>query len=210
MINNNLYIITDSYKNLPNDKHNYTYFKVTDNGLKKEFTIKGFTSVGISKVAKDGMFITTISDDYNRKGSKLLYYNGKNLKTIDKNYYYDVIGIYDNKLLYYKNDSYFSTEQKNLKTFYLYDGKNKTKAFDLEVNYNEGLNGYEYKDGILIELTYESSTSLYKYNGKKIQKLDTPYMYKIIALDIIDNKVYIRYSYGEESTSILGTIIDLK
>lgn len=210
MINNNLYIITDRYKNIPKDKHNYTYFKVTDNGIKKELTIKGYSSAGISKVVKDGMFITTTSSDYNRKGSKLLYYNGKKLKTVDKNYYYDVIGIYDNKLLYYKSTSYFGSEEKNLKTFYLYNGKNNTKAFDLNINYYEGLNGYEYKDGILIELTYESSTTLYKYDGKKVEKLDTPYMFRIIDLDIIDNKAYIKYSDGEESTAILGTIVNLK
>lgn len=209
MINNDLYIITIKYKNMPNDKKNYTYYKVTDKGLKKEFTIKGYSSSGISKVVKDGMFITTVSNDYERKGSKLLYYNGKKFKTIDKNYYYNVIGIYDNKLLYYKSTSYFGSEEQNLKTFYLYTGKEHIKAFDLDVNYYEGLYGYEYEDGIIIELTYESSTSLYKYTNNKLEKLDTPYIFRVSGLDVIDNKAYIKYSDGEESTKLLGTIIDL-
>lgn len=210
MINDTLYVITNKYKNMLKDKNNYTYFKVTEDGLKKDFSINGYSYVGISEVVKNGIFLTTISDDYDRKGSKLLYYDGNNTKIIDENYYYDVIGIYDNKLLFYKSDSYFGSEKQSLKTFYLYNGKNNTKAFDLNINYYEGLNGYEYEDGILIELIYESSTVLYKYNGEKIIKLNTPYMFNIIALDIIDNKAYIKYSDGEESTSVLGTIINLK
>lgn len=31
MINKNLYIITDKYKGNLKDKHDYTYFKITDN-----------------------------------------------------------------------------------------------------------------------------------------------------------------------------------
>lgn len=209
MIDDDLYISTFKYKNKLRDKNNYTYFKVTDSGLKKVFTINRVSSSSISKVAKNGFIITIVSNDYKRKGSKLLYYNGKKFKTIDKNYYYNVIGIYDNKLLYYKNTSYFGSEENNLKTFYLYDGKGNTKAFDLDVNYYEGLYGYEYDGGILIELTYESSTSLYKYSNNKLEKLDTPYIFSIISLDVVDNKAYIKYSDGEESTSILSTIIDL-
>lgn len=208
MVENQLYIITYKYK--AHDKMDYTYFKVTDSGLKKDFVMNGYSSAGISKVLKDGMFITTVSSDYNRKGSRLLYYDGNSFKTVDKNYYYDVIGIYDNKLLYYKNTSYFGSESANLKSFYLYNGKNSIRAFDLDISYYEGLNGYEYEDGILIEVTYESSTIFYKYDGQKVEKLDIPYMFRIIDLDIIDNQVYIKYSDGEESTSILGTIIDLK
>lgn len=208
MFENELYVITYKYK--AHDKMEHTYFKVTDSGLKKDFVIKGYSSAGISKVVRNGMFLTAVSDDYKRKGSRLLYYDGNSFKTVDKNYYYDVIGIYDNKLLYYKNISYFGSESDNLKTFYLYNGKNSIKAFDLDVNYYEGLNGYEYEDGIMIELTYESSTLLYKYDGKKVEKLETPYMFRIIDLAIIDNQAYIKYSDGEESELILGTIINLK
>ncbi len=45
--------------------------------------------------------------------------------------------------------------------------RKKTKAFDLNVDNFETIIGYEYDDGLLIEVAYESFTMLYKYDGKK-------------------------------------------
>lgn len=212
MIEDNLYIITSKYKNKHKNMLNYTYFKVTEKGLEKDFSINNTSQISSSKIIKGGLFIGTTNDsDNNAKGNKLLYIKNGKSKTIDKNYFYEIIGIFDNKLLYYKNKHFYGTYGENLITFYLYNGKNSTKAFDLDVNYFECIRGYEYEDNILIEVTYESSTHLYKYDGKTIKEIDTPKnFFRIIALDIIDNKAYITYSDAEESASILGTIIDLK
>lgn len=157
------------------------------------------------------MVISAIVDDYVGKGNKLYYVSDGKIITVDKDYYYDVIGVYDNKLLYYKNASYFGEGSDNLKTFYLYDGVNSVKAFDLDIGYFEGMTGYEYDGGILINLYYESSEDLYKYDGKKIEKLKLPSpLYSIIDIDIVDDKAYIVYRDGEESFLKHGTIIDLK
>ena len=94
-------------------------------------------------------------------------------------------------------------------SFYLFDGQSITPAFDLQPGSYEAIDGYTYDDGVLIEISHESSVSLYKYDGQTLEELDTPYIFSIIALDIIDGKAYIRYSDGEESTAILGTIIAL-
>lgn len=198
-----LYIITKK-------KRNYVYYKLTDSGLKKDFVIENVMGV-TEKTVKNGMFIET-NKDYNEytKGNQLLYvYDGK-IKKVDSDYRYYMIGIVNNKFCYYKNEYNYGTYDKNLETFYLYDGKKKTKAFDLNVDNFEAIIGYEYDDGLLIEVVYESFTTLYKYDGKRIIKLDTPdNFYSIIGLEIVDNKAYIRYSDGEESFTSLGTIITL-
>ena len=74
----------------------------------------------------------------------------------------------------------------------------------------EGMSGYEYEDGILIEVVYESKTYLYKYDGKTVKEVKLPeYIYRINYLDIIDGKAYINYSDGEESFERLGMIVEL-
>jgi len=78
------------------------------------------------------------------------------------------------------------------------------------VGFFETIEGYEYEGGLLIEISYELSTELYKYDGGKVEKLETPSnFYSIIGLDIIDDKAYIKYSEGEESIESAGTVIDL-
>lgn len=211
MVGDELYVSTMLYKSKNSDKFNYTYYKVKDKGLVKDFSMNNYSSVGIQKVVRDGVIVFANKDDYVAKGNKLFYINNGKLKTIDKDYYYDVIGIYDNKLLYYKNISYFGTEEENLKTFYFYDGINSTKAFDLDIGYFEDINGYEYENGIVIEVIYESATYLYKYDGKIVQKIEIPdYFFRMEGLDIIDDNAYIIYIDGEESFERLGAIIDLK
>lgn len=204
IINKKLYI-------MEKEKKNYVYYKLTDDGLKKEFTIKNASSV-TEKIVKDGMFIAT-NKDYKEKtkGNQLLYVHDSKIKKVDKNYSYYMVGIINNKFCYYKNKYDYGTYDKNLSTFYLYDGEKNIKVFDLDVDNFETIIGYSYDDGLLIEVAYESLTTLYKYDGKKVIKLDTPdRFYKIISLEVIDNKAYIRYSAGEEEVSSLGTIINLK
>lgn len=203
IIDKKLYIITK-------EKENFIYYKLTDNRLEKDFSIKNVMSV-TEKIVKDGMFIEA-NKDYKESvnGNKLLYVHDGNIKKVDSNYSYYMIGVIDNKFCYYKNKYDYGTYDKNLKTFYLYDGKKSTKAFDLDVDNFEEITGYEYNDGLLIEASYESSTTLYKYDGKKVIKLNTPdNFYNIISLEVIDNKAYIRYSKGEEEVTTVGTIIDL-
>lgn len=204
LINDELWIVTKN-------KNNYTYSKIVNDNIKKMFTIKKVESVTDELNIKNGMVIKT-SKSFNEsvKGNRLLYIYDDKIKMIDKNHDYEVIGIYNNKLCYYKNNFMYGTEQKNLKTFYLYDGKNSKKAFDLDVNYYEDIKGYEYDTGLLIEILYENSTELYKYDGVNITKMKLPsHIHRINGIDIIENKAYIKYTDGEESLYSLGMIIEL-
>ena len=208
VINGQLYIITEEKKK---ERINYTYSKLTDDGLEKLFDIKNITWISDKKTIKDGMFLVT-SKSYSDsvKGNQLLYVKDGRKIVVDKNYSYDIVGIINNKLCYYKNKYNYGNYDENLKTFYLYDGKKSIKAFDLDLGFFEDIIGYEYDGGLVIEVAYESSTQLYKYDGKEVLVLDTPEnFYSIMGLDIIDNKAYIKYSQGEESMDALGTIIDL-
>ena len=208
VINGQLYIITEEKKK---ERINYTYSKLTDDGLEKLFDIKNITWISDKKTIKDGMFLVT-SKSYSDsvKGNQLLYVKDGRKIVVDKNYSYDIVGIINNKLCYYKNKYNYGNYDENLKTFYLYDGKKSIKAFDLDLGFFEDITGYEYDGGLVIKVSYESSTQLYKYDGKEVLVLDTPEnFYSIMGLDIIDNKAYIKYSQGEESMDALGTIIDL-
>ena len=208
VINGQLYIITGEKKK---ERINYTYSKLTDDGLEKLFDIKNITWISDKKTIKDGMFLVT-SKSYSDsvKGNQLLYVKDGRKIVVDKNYSYDIVGIINNKLCYYKNKYNYGTDDENLKTFYLYDGKKSIKVFDLDLGFFEDITGYEYDGGLVIKVSYESSTQLYKYDGKEVLVLDTPEnFYSIMGLDIIDNKAYIKYSQGEESMDALGTIIDL-
>ena len=208
VINGQLYIITEEEKK---ERINYTYSKLTDDGLEKLFDIKNITWISDKKTIKDGMFLVT-SKSYSDsvKGNQLLYVKDGRKIVVDKNYSYDIVGIINNKLCYYKNKYNYGNYDENLKTFYLYDGKKSIKAFDLDLGFFEDITGYEYDGGLVIKVSYESSTQLYKYDGKEVLVLDTPeHFYSIMGLDIIDNKAYIKYSEGEESMVALGTIIDL-
>lgn len=208
VINGQLYIITEEEKK---ERINYTYSKLTDDGLEKLFDIKNITWISDKKTIKDGMFLVT-SKSYSDsvKGNQLLYVKDGRKIVVDKNYSYDIVGIINNKLCYYKNKYNYGNYDENLKTFYLYDGKKSIKAFDLDLGFFEDITGYEYDSGLVIKVSYESSTQLYKYDGKEVLVLDTPEnFYSIMGLDIIDNKAYIKYSQGEESMDTLGTIIDL-
>ena len=208
VINGELYIITGEKKK---ERINYTYSKLTDDGLEKLFDIKNITWISDKKTVKDGMFLVT-SKSYSDsvKGNQLLYVKDGRKIVVDKNYGYNIVGIINNKLCYYKNKYNYGTYDENLKTFYLYDGKKSIKVFDLDLGFFEDIIGYEYDGGLVIEVAYESSTRLYKYDGKEVLVLDTPeHFYSIMGLDIIDNKAYIKYSEGEESMVALGTIIDL-
>jgi len=208
IIEGELYIITVENKK---DKKNYTYSKLTDNKLEKVFTIEDIESITEEKPIKEGMFISTSKasgDSVN--GNQLLYIQGEKIKKVDTDHSYNIVGLIDNKLCYYKNKYNYGTYENNLSSFYLYDGKDSTKAFDLDVGFFENITGYEYEGGLLIEVAYESSTIIYKYDGKEVKKLQTPdCFYRIINLDVIDNKAYISYSDGEESMMRLGTIINL-
>ena len=208
VINGQLYIITEEKKK---ERINYTYSKLTDDGLEKLFDIKNITWISDKKTIKDGMFLVT-SKSYSDsvKGNQLLYVKDGRKIVVDKNYGYNIVGIINNKLCYYKNKYNYGNYDENLKTFYLYDGKKSIKAFDLDLGFFEDITGYEYDGGLVIKVSYESSTQLYKYDGKEVLVLDTPEnFYSIMGLDIIDNKAYIKYSEGEESMVALGTIIDL-
>ena len=208
VINGQLYIITEEEKK---ERINYTYSKLTDDGLEKLFDIKNITWISDKKTIKDGIFLVT-SKSYSDsvKGNQLLYVKDGRKIVVDKNYSYDIVGIINNKLCYYKNKYNYGNYDENLKTFYLYDGKKSIKAFDLDLGFFEDITGYEYDGGLVIKVSYESSTQLYKYDGKEVLVLDTPEnFYSIMGLDIIDNKAYIKYSQGEESMDALGTIIDL-
>ena len=208
MAGDDLCIMMGYYKNKQMEIEKYEYYKVTDTGMKRIFTVMGNSYTDAAAIVKDGFFVTKTIEDYERKGNRLFYVSeGKN-RTIDEDYYYNLIGIYGQKLLYYKSTSYFYED--TLKTFYLYDGIKSVKAFDLNVKFCEGMSGYEYEDGILIEVVYESKTYLYKYDGKTVKEVKLPeYIYRINYLDIIDGKAYINYSDGEESFERLGMIVEL-
>lgn len=209
LINDDLWIVTT---NKNKKKNNYTYYKMEDNKLKKVFTIKNVEYVFDEANTKDGMVIkTSKSFSESVKGNRLIYVQNDKIRNIDKNNEYEVIGIYNDQLCYYKNNYVYGTDQKNLKTFYLYNGKRSNKAFDLNVDYYDDIEGYEYNSGLLIAVIYEMNTKLYKYDGKTIEEVKQPNnLYRIISIDIIDNEAYIKYSDGEESLSVLGSIIDLK
>lgn len=204
LLNGELWIISKS-------NNNYVYSKMIDNDKKEIFTIKNVENAVNELDIKNGMVIKTSKlFDERTKGNRLLYINNK-MQTIDKNHSYEIIGIYDNKLCYYKNNYTYGTDQVNLKTFYLYDGKKSKKAFDLDVSYYEDVSGYEYNNGLLIEIVYESNTRLYKYNGKNIEEIKFfDNVFRINGLDVIDDKAYIKYSDGEESMNNLGMIIELE
>lgn len=207
--NNNLYIINEIYnKNRTSNK--FIYYKLENNKFIKQFEINNISMINDSLYVKDRMFVSTQKNDKDiTKGNELLYINNNKIKRIDKNYAYELIGIIDNKLLYYKNNTVYG-DGKNLKSFYMFDGKRKRKAFDLDISYYEGLYGHSYKDGIIIEVAYEMGENLYKYDGKRIRNIKLPSnIYSINNLNIIDNKLYIRYSDGEESNNIYSDIINL-
>lgn len=209
-IGDTYYMITQKYKDKTNTKVDYTFYKITDDGPKEEFKLNDIYHMSDIKAYNGGMFITTESDsDTSTKGDTLLYVKDGKTSVVDKDYSYNLIGLYDNKLLYYKNDSPYGSENKNMTTFYLYDGKNTTKAFDLDVRYFEDISGFEYDGGVIIDVMYESEDCLYKYDGKDIKEIKTPYLYNVASLDVIDNKAYIRYTDGEESFDILNTIVKL-
>lgn len=211
MLDNQLYIYTIKYKNENRSKSDYTYFKVTPDGLEKDFIISNINHITGEKNIQNGIIISTQNNaEETTKNNKLLYIANGKVKTIDKNYSYEITGLFDKKLLYYKNNHAYGTEQKNLNTFYLYDGKKSSKAFDLNVGFYENIKGYEYEGGIIVEVNYESSTKLYKYDGIDIKKIDIPSMYRISALTVIDENIYIRYIDGEESMESLGIILSLK
>lgn len=208
MTGGELYIVTVE-KSM--GKRNHTYSKMTDEGLKKIFTVKNADMITGEKPVKDGMFIeTTKSFDDSSDGNMLLYIKDGKMIKADEDYSYYTIGIIGSKLCYYKNRYQYGTYDENLTTFYLYDGKESKASFDIDVGSFETVEGYEYDGGLLIEVAYESMTRLYKYDGETIEELETPgSFYSIIGLDIIDDKAYIRYSDGEESMQSLGTVIDL-
>lgn len=82
------------------------------------------------------MFLAT-SKSYSDsvKGNQLLYVKDGRKIVVDKNYSYDIVGIINNKLCYYKNKYSYGTDDENLKTFYLYDGKKSIKVFDLDLGF---------------------------------------------------------------------------
>lgn len=206
-----LYVVTMAYKNENPKKNGTSYFKVTDNGLEEVYSIYNVSSVYDEMAVKDGMFLATSAtdDDINAKGNQLLYVRDGKEKIVDQDYYYDIIGILDGKLLYYKNDYMYGTYDENLKTFYLYDGMESEKAFDLDVGYYEDIRGYEYYDGILLEVAYESDTSLYKYDGENLEEIELPEdFYHIIHLAVEENKAYISYADGEETFTTVEIVID--
>ena len=208
MTGGELYIVTVE-KSM--GKRNHTYSKMTDEGLKKIFTVKNADMITGEKPVRDGMFIETAkSFDDSSDGNMLLYIKDGKMIKADEDYSYYTIGIIGSKLCYYKNRYQYGTYDENLTTFYLYDGKESKAAFDIDVGSFETVEGYEYDGGLLIEVAYELMTRLYKYDGETIEELETPgSFYSIIGLDIIDDKAYIRYSDGEESMQSLGTVIDL-
>lgn len=209
-IGDDLYIVTQRYQDLAAEKCSSTYFKLTDDGAEKEFALKNPAFSNDLEPVADGFFLSaTLSRDDTTEGCKLLYIQDGKQTSIDEDYIFELVGISDNKLLYYKNNFVYGSFGENMTTFYLFDGQDITPAFDLQPGSYEAIDGYTYDDGVLIEISHESSVSLYKYDGQTLEKLDTPYIFSIIALDIIDGKAYIRYSDGEESTDILGTIIAL-
>lgn len=208
MVNGELYIGTEKEKG---NKRTYTLSKVTDQGLSEVVSVKSKWPM-LCKVVNDGFFFMTNETDRDIvKNGRLLYIQDGKTRTVDKNFNYDVIGVIDNKVLYYKNKYIYGSEAENLTTFYLYDGKDSVEAFDLNVGSYEGMSGYEYDGGLLLEVSYESSTSLYKYDGKTIEEIELPdYTFSIKALDVVDNKIYLKYYRGLEDMEVLGSIIELQ
>lgn len=209
MANGELYIRTERRKG-DGDKFDYTYRKVTEDGIVTDFTVNGYTSSGFMSAGNDGMFVSAISDDYDAKGSRLMYIKGGKSRTIDKDHYYIMLGIFDGKMLYYKNHSYFGSEQENMSTFYLYDGKSSKAAFDLDPGFFEGIYGYEYDGGILIEVSSESSSRLYNYDGETVTEVDMgSHVYSISNLSVIDGMLYLNYWDSEEDAYNCSTVIPL-
>ncbi len=188
------------------------YSKITDEGMQEEFSFGGIDSITGVKAVKGGMFMTVVkrSDD-DVKGNKLIYFENGKTRTVDKDYGYNIVGIINDELLYYKNKYSYGTYGENLTEFYLYNGKDSSKAFDLDVGSFEWISGYEYDGGILLEISYESVTFLYKYDGEKVEQIDTPdSFFYVTALDIVDGKAYVKYIDGEETAEVLGAVIDLE
>lgn len=188
------------------------YSKITDEGMQEEFSFGGIDSIAGVKAVKGGMFMTVVkrSDD-DVKGNKLIYFENGKTRTVDKDHSYNIAGIINNELLYYKNEYSYGTYGENLTEFYLYNGKGSRKAFDLDVGSFEWISGYEYDGGILLEISYESVTSLYKYDGEKVEPIDTPdSFFYVTDLDIVDGKAYVKYIDGEETAEVLGAVIDLE
>lgn len=50
--NDELYVSMIRYKK-NSDQSKYTYYKVTDDGLKKEFQLNGYSSAGVGEIVKD-------------------------------------------------------------------------------------------------------------------------------------------------------------
>lgn len=212
LINSNerLYINTVKFKNKEHSKGDYNFYKVTDEGLEKEFTIRNINMISSLKNIKDAMLIATQKkDDDITDRNKLLYVKDGKTKTIDKDYYYEILGIIGDKLLYYKNNYTYGTEQENLGTFYLYDGKENIEAFSLDVGFFEDINGYEYAGGVIIEVNYEIFTQLYNCDGNTVKKIEVPDLFRVSSLDVIDNRIYLNYSKGEEDFGSYGKIIYL-
>lgn len=208
MTDDELYIMT---MNRSLGQRHLTCSKMTDEGLQKEFVVRNTEMMAGERFTKDGPFIATQkSFRDSTKGNLLLYIqDGKKIK-VDEDCSYYMAGIIDNQLCYYKNKYSYGTGDENLTTFYLYDGKESKAAFDLDVGYFEDIDGFEYDGGLLIEVAYEMSTDLYQYDGKTLRKLETPdNFYRLIAVDVIDDKAYVRYSDGEESMEEVGVIIHL-
>ncbi len=204
-INGELYILTE-------EKHNGKSIlsKVNDGRLDYALSIKQ-SAFGIAQGVRDGMFVLTGSwYDDDVKDNKLLYIHNGNMTEVDRGYSYEIVGIVDGKLCYYKNLYIYGTYDENLTTFYLYDGKESVPAFELAVNYYEDICGYEYDGGIIIEVSYESNTVLYNYDGESLKSIDTPnYFFRLARLEVVDDKAYISYSTGEESFDLCGAIIPL-
>lgn len=206
-----LYIRTETFTDESCEQRDFTYFKITKDGLKKVLALEDLCYAPSLRFVKSGVFVTEEKgDEYSTKGNRLLFIkDGKN-REIDRDYSYTLIGLTEGKLLYYKSDEVYGIESKNLKTFYLYNGKHSEKAFDLNISFYEGLQGYEYDGGILIEVCYEGSTAMYTYDGETLREIELPSdFWRLIALDIVDGKAYMVYSDGEESMKPCGTVIEL-
>lgn len=206
-----LYIVTTAYKSQNQKENGTSYFKVTDKGLVETYSIYNISAISDEMAVKEGTFLAICATDKDvvAEGNQLLYVKDGETTMIDQDYYYDLIGLLDGNLLYYKNDYFYGTFDENRKTFYLYDGKESKEAFDLDVGYFEYLMGYEYDGGILLQVEYECDTKLYKYDGKKVEEVQLPEnLYHIVDFAVVENKAYISYTEGEESFTILGTVID--
>lgn len=193
-------------------KKNGNTYKLVNDQLEKVYTSKNgeYVSVELNTTGGQVLKVSKLFQE-SAEGNRLLYLQGGKVKQVDCDYFYDVIGTYNHQLCYYKNSYYYATDQENLKTFYFFDGKKNTKAFDLDVGYFEAIEGYQCYDGLLIEVVYEMGTDLYKYGGNMVEKVNLPEpVYRILVIDVIDHKAYIKYSDGEESFNALGAVVDLE